>query len=523
MRSRLMKKKAIIKFFLSFLFYFALQFKFLNDAWFGTDELDIMVVGKSIARGQLLYKDVCSQHMPFSYYFSAFFDLIGFRTVDEQRLAFYFLIAVLWAVVYVRYSHVINGKALLLAPVVLCSVLQSYDMGTEILSEHLAGCGAVILLLEYLDFINTKKITIGSSVMISVAVVLTFGTIFISIYSIFFIGVGVLILEIKQFRNEKEKISLKIINLIKKYLKLIIIVAIPWMVLFTYYKATDSFGDFIFGSYTLNRTIYQEYNGGMGSNVFSLFLQPIDMVGGFFTSTMNIAEWNYTIILFWVVLIGSVIYVCKLWLAGNKTESVIIFMFTYSLGIRGIFNFHGTACVQVLTLLFSSILFSEFIGTESEFKNKSVYKQAFVFILIFFVLSGYFKDISEVTSIKINDDEMNMEAKIVNALTEEDEKVWCPVLSNYILMLADRPVGLGYPATPWTWRGYKKNFKKEKKNPARVMIYFEGLDVWGNNQDEYAKPIKKLVKKKYTQVDGMCVYVRNDYYEEARKIIDSIE
>lgn len=518
-----MKEKTLKKYVLSFLFYFILQFKFLNDLWFGTDELDIMVLGKSIARGHLLYKDLCSQHMPFSYYISAVFDIVGFRTVDEQRLAFYALIACLWALIYVRYSHVINGKALFLSPVVFCSVLQSYDLGTQILSEHLAGCGAVILLMEYLDFVKSKKITYSTCIMISVAVVLTFGTMFIGIYAVFFIGVGVLIFEIQLLIKEKQSIGKWIFYMLKRYIPLTIVVAVPWAILFAYYIATDTLRDFVMGAYTLNRTIYQEYIGGMGSNVLTLFLQPIDMVGSFFTNTMNLSDWTYSTILFWAILIGSVIFVSKEWMAGGKIKAVIILMFAYSLGIRGIFNFHGTACVEVLVVMFSSVVFGDLIGTETEFKNKALYKQALVYIFIFFILSGYFRDISEVTSIKVNDEDMNKEACIVNAITDEKEAVWCPVFHNDILMLSDRSVGFGYPSTPWTWRGYKKKFKKDKNTPARVIIYYEGHNVWEYNQDDYAKPIKKLVKNEYTQIDDLCIYVRNDYYEEARKIIDSMD
>ena len=144
--------------------------------------------------------------------------------------------------------------------------------------------------------------------------------------------------------------------------------------------------------------------------------------------------------------------------------------------------------------------------------------------MIFFVMSGYFKDISEVAGIKINDEDMNREAQVVNAITDEKEAVWCPVFHNDILMLADRSVGFGYPSTPWTWKAYKnRNYKTDKQNPARVIIYYAGHDVWGNNQDKYAKQIGKLIKNEYTQVDDLCIYVRNDYYDEARKIIDTLE
>ena len=82
-------KKTLVTVVGLFLLYFVIQLQFLADPWFGTDELDIMMIGKRIAGGELLYKDICSQHMPFSYYISAIFVKLGARSVSEQRIAFY--------------------------------------------------------------------------------------------------------------------------------------------------------------------------------------------------------------------------------------------------------------------------------------------------------------------------------------------------------------------------------------------------------------------------------------------------
>lgn len=518
-----MKKQQLKSFFGSFVFYFLLQFKFLNDWWFGTDELDIMVLGKGIARGQLLYKDLCSQHMPFTYYIGAFFDFMGFKTVDEQRLAFYLLTALLWAVIYVRYSHVINSKALFWAPAVICSLMQNYEYGTQFLSEHLAGCGAMILLLEFLDFIETKRLSYSTCVMISISVVLTFGTVFVGIYAVFFIALGVLLYEIKWLFEDKKKILTWIMYMLKKYIKLIVIVAVPWIVLFIYYIATGTLGDFIYGAYTLNRTIYAEYIGGMGGNILSLFIQPIDMLGGFISNTMALNTWTYSTVLQWLMILGGIIYLGKEWMNGRRIVAVILLMFTYALGVRGIYNFHGTPCVEVLVLFFVQVLFNDLIGDEIEFKKKSIYSQAFVYILIVFVASGYLRDISEVATIKVNDDEMNTEAQIINAITNENEPIWCFGFHNDVLMLADRFCTSGYPATPWTWKAYKKKFKKDKKAPARVVLYDEEHMVWNYVQKEYAPSLYKFMSEEYTRYNDTYIYIRKDYYDKAIDIIQSID
>ena len=89
-------KKTLVTVVGLFLLYFVIQLQFLADPWFGTDELDIMMIGKRIAGGELLYKDICSQHMPFSYYISAIFVKLGARSVSEQRIAFYLFYTFFW-------------------------------------------------------------------------------------------------------------------------------------------------------------------------------------------------------------------------------------------------------------------------------------------------------------------------------------------------------------------------------------------------------------------------------------------
>ena len=91
-------KKTLVTVVGLFLLYFVIQLQFLADPWFGTDELDIMMIGKRIAGGELLYKDICSQHMPFSYYISAIFVKLGARSVSEQRIAFYLFFTILCSI-----------------------------------------------------------------------------------------------------------------------------------------------------------------------------------------------------------------------------------------------------------------------------------------------------------------------------------------------------------------------------------------------------------------------------------------
>ncbi|MCI1769500.1 MAG: hypothetical protein LKM40_04975 [Mageeibacillus sp.] len=87
-------------------------------------------------------------------------------------------------------------------------------LGTQILSEHVAGIGFVLIFLEYLRFKSFKDMTLSSCIILSVSILLTFGTIFVAAYALAVIVIAVFIKEImsivkglKDFRqtgNEEE-------------------------------------------------------------------------------------------------------------------------------------------------------------------------------------------------------------------------------------------------------------------------------------------------------------------------------
>ena len=511
MRKEQMKK--IIVFFALISFYFVLQLKFINDIWFGTDELDVMVLGKAIAKGRLLYVDICSQHMPISYYISALFNKLGAVSVTEQRISFYLFFAVMWTSIVYIYQRVVDYKVLVLYPIIHCCLIQNYDVGTTILSEHIAGCGAIILLLEFLSFVKERSLSKRSYIAISYAVVLTFGTIFVAIYPLFFMAVGVFILEMKWGANVLDR-KKWIVKLLKRYIGLGIVIAIPWMALLGYYVATHSLKAFIYGAYTINRTIYPQYNGGTGSNILSMFFVPIDMATSFITNGFGLDSWTYTIVLQWITMIGCFIFLYLTTIKYGKVVCGILFMYIYALGLRGIFNFHGTACVEVLAFTCSYVIVYLYNKKSDVAKQRTI--QAVIAFVTLVIISGYANNISKLTTLSFKETQTD-QSKILDEITDENESVWMLMFDNPDMMLADRvPVG-GAAATPWTWEEFgRKEFKKLKKDSPRVAVLDENHEVWGYSMKDYAPNAIKYIKKNYTQIPGTTsLYVRNDYYDEA--------
>lgn len=168
---------------------FLLMLLYIDQPFFTTDEGDVFLVGSAIAKGQLLYGDVASQHMPVMYYFAAFFALFGVSTVTSFRLCFYGLMACIWGLMYYFYCDKINRKVLAIYPVIYIIMLRYIEMGHAVLSDQFQGLGMAILFFELLAFERTRELKLSNMIMISFAVFISFGSAFTAIIGVFYVPV----------------------------------------------------------------------------------------------------------------------------------------------------------------------------------------------------------------------------------------------------------------------------------------------------------------------------------------------
>lgn len=513
--------KKIVELLGLMLCYCIMQLKFVNDAWFGTDELDIMLLGKGIGKGQLLYVDAISQHMPISYYISALFYKLGAVSVTEQRIAFYVLFSFLWTLIVNLYSDIVDKRILILYPVIHCCMIQNYDMGTAILSEHIAGCGAVILLLEFLKFCKKKDISLISCIMISLSIVLTFGTLFVAIYPIFFVFVGVVTMEFVWRKENGLSLKIWLKQIWKRYIKLGVVILIPWFILISYYVYTHTLSEFIYGAYTLNREVYTKYNGGMGSNIFGSFFSPLEMLSNIFIYGFDFSTINYVSILQLLFIVCAIGYLLSVFLSDGVVPAVTVFLYTFAFGMRGIFNYHGTACAEIIAFMVSYILIYYGYGNIKKYKKKSFLKQMAFIVVCIFILSGYCKDVSKITTLNF-EEKGSVDSNILKTITNEEDSVWMLTFGHGDVMLADRAVVGTSVITPWTWKGVgKSDFKKMKNSPPLVACYTEEHEVWGHKITKYAPKVVQYIQENYTHLpNSTFIYVRNDYYEKACEKIE---
>ena len=167
---------------LYFLFVFILYFSMLSEPYF-TDEQDVFYGAYSVAKGKDIYQSFLSQHMPFSYYFAALVALCGARTVFQFRVGIYVLLSFLWEGIYLRNRKAYHQMTLWSMPLIYLTILRTLWMGTTMLSDHWQGIGTVLILLELIRYADTREITWTCAAMVSLGIVLSLGSSFVSAYS----------------------------------------------------------------------------------------------------------------------------------------------------------------------------------------------------------------------------------------------------------------------------------------------------------------------------------------------------
>lgn len=522
-KRRLLNGKVIWKYIVLFLFFFLIQYKFRDDVWFGTDELDVFLGGKTIAKGYLLYKDFISQHMPGAYYISAFFELLGANTVLAQRICFYLFYAFFWTIMYKRYSRYVGKYTLILYPILFCGIISTYDLGTTVLSEHIAAIGLMMLFLEFIRFVKEKELKWDNYLCISISVILSFGTLFIAIFPVAMVALGVVLYEIKWAIEDKEKFGCFVIRMLKKYVPLVLWVAIPWVVLFIYYWINDCLDVAFLGAYTLNREIYPSYTGGYGGSIIDTLIGIPESMASDMIGTLSLSTLNYTSLLHLLLYFLAFVFITKEAKKKGALFSVVSVFLLFASSTRACFNFHGTHWVAILAFMAAQVISELLIVDKETLKKSSIWHQSGVVILISFFMLSYISTFSDFAT--NNTEEENLEAKYLNCITDEDEAVWQTSIGyNPLVMQSDRASVMNAASTPWTWEAFGEiNLERLENEKPRVLIYNPEAEVWGYYIKDYAPEMGEYLAENYTNYPGTSLYIRNDYFEEASKKITRIQ
>ena len=515
----ILNHKSIICGIAIFLIYVLVQMKYVYEVWFDPDELDIYSVAFEMFKGKILYRDIPSQHMPWTYIISWIFFILGAHTAFLQRLYFYILFAGFWTSFIFIYKKYVNKWALVIQPFIYLAVIQHIDFATQILSEHLQVIGFQIFLLEFLMFLKKRDVSLGSCIRMMFGVLFTFGTAFLSVYPLFFMFLGVVFMEIKWGLEDRTPMKDFWITIGKRYGRLAGIVAIPWVIMVIAMICTKSFHDFGFGAYTINVLYYPNYMAGLGGSSFSNFLVPITEVVKYYQ------DWGFdqvgVVFLIRTFLIISGIYLAyRIAKDESKIAGFAVYMFTFLCGVRGFYNFHGTPFVGIMSLVMAIVMCQYMFGDKEKFDAKPVLTKAALAVMSFIVVINFSTDIQMIPNWIFMDGESNFyqtDTDIMLALTDEDERFWQTNICNSVAWGSGRVTTGPTVSTPWMWDAIGKNDIDEfMNNPARVCVFQLGYESWGHNMADYAPEAYYFIVNNYKYIPtSTMIWVKNDYYEEA--------
>lgn len=516
-------KDRILLFFIWLLFFLGM-YRYIGEFVFDTDEGDVLAGGMAIVHGIPLYKEYLSQHMPFSYFVSAFFWFFGADSVFSQRFFFYLFYSSFWLLIVIRYAKQFSRITLILSFLIFISFIGQIYLGTQILSEHLAAIGFVILFAELVRYssCDESKFGVKESVLISFSILCTFGTTFVSAFGLLPIVIGfIVILLRKKINNSKQSLSVWriLFGCIYDCKSLITIIILPWFLFLLYCLCTNSLQDCIYWNYAFNRDIYSKYLGGYGTSISSVLLNSITTYFSHFVASVNsilTAKFSMVDLTKFALYILSLLYVIQNFLDKKYLLGfVALFLMIYT-GTRGMFSFHSTPQTMLMCMFSALFLGNIYKNTEKNFQKIVV---AFVFLVLFI---PYLTSINEYPSFKSKNYHESEISSYIKAITNKDDVVWEFALGrNKMIMDSERVPVFQFAATPWMWDGTgMQAIEKQKNNLPKVILYNENQDVWGHKISNYAPGLSEFMANNYTKYKHL-MYIRNDYYSKALSILNS--
>ena len=497
----------------------ALYLTFMPSAAF-VDELDVFYGGYNVFKSGDLYRFYPSQHMPFSYYISAFGAMLGARESWQFRLYFYVLLSGLWTGIYLRNRKAFSRFALILMPVLFAVQIWMHSLAQTMISDHWQGIGLLIVLLELLRYTEEKKISAGMACMISLGIVLSFGTTFLSAYSLFIVFLGVVAMQAVQAIRKERALP----ELLKEDGRLALICLCPFLVLGLWYAVTGNLGNAIGSAYDLNVNIYSKYLGGFGTNPGGSFIAAFTNWIGYQQkgiSYLDAESWRWALQVFLQTasLAALVISLMK----DRKIIAGIVFPAAVILsGVRAFDGFHGmpymaVTCVPIAFCMDSSLAF--FLERRNWKRAVPAAAALACFLALAVPLIPKAKGLIKLPLYMRKQVYPDSNRYVFEILAEPGERIHTDDISESAttimrndLRLEEGSLGA---SNPWFYEYYgEREVQMLKEDQARLVIYQPDGTLWGHAVRDYAPELTAYIEENYTPI-GMNVYIRKEDYPAA--------
>ncbi len=510
-----------------FLFVFFLYWSLLSEPYF-TDEEDVFFGAYNVIKGQDVYRAFLSQHMPFSYYFTALIALCGARTVYQFRLGIYVLLTAVWETAFLRHRKAFHPLTLFAVPLVYLTILRTLRMGTTMISDHWQGIGLVLVLLEVVRYLDRQEITLPCALMVCLGILLSLGTTFASAYPLFCFFLAMAWTQAKAVRRDRKAGDpagrLKEKKYLKEDLRLAGICLLPFALLAGWYLISGNMANFFSGAYEIVTKVYSKYTGGLGSDPVSVVWGTVGEYGKYLVSAaQDLAGGVWPAALYLVSALGLVSFSVLL---GRKSPAVGVLVFLAAVygGLRGFDAFHGMAyhAQAAATLTLSAGMALERCGKLSRGPKWAARTgAAFAALLMlspFVIWAGYNLLYPQI----LLPGTLRCEERILSLLTEPGETVFpcnAPVSSLDVMDLELVPKeACGAVTYPYFYEMWGDRQMASIRDHPHVVMYDGDESIWGYTFRDYAPDFEAYMQEHYTRLpQAETVWVSNDFLPEAEK------
>ncbi len=499
----------------SFIILFISSILFLPyiKMWHFNDEYDIFHAGIAMLNGKILYAEYVCQHPPATMFVAGFYALLGARSVETFRLMFYITIACIFGILYFRHRN--NFKPVRLLLFFFFSITIVFPLYNKwMLGDVLASIGNLIILLEFFQFVKDKRITITRSIFISIGVYISFGSTFLSAFSIAWIVLMFTIYEINYWT--KETLTVKLF--INRYLMLVLIVSFPFLITFAYFGLNHALKEFVKQVYLFNREVYPYYNSGLGSSITSVIFSCISHFSALFADlVLSVTNGDIQLIdVFYLVTSGGFILtlvqmvINKQYLLAGSMLGYVIFSMT-----RGYEGFHAVGFA--ITIAAVSILKFDAKILQSKRSIPILY---FTLACILIILgNSYYASIPDLFKDRqpINSNFYNL---ILQVLEENDGGYYIEYFTHDTLYL-EHKIGPPVNRTPFMFPWYMSWYSSwalEDLDKASVVVYNPHTTVWGYKYSDFNRQFAWKLNSEFYRPDetGGYLWIRdskNQYKE----------
>ena len=485
-----------------FLFSFLILLMYRNIPNF-TDEGDVMLGAMMLSKGKLIYVDFASQHLPFTYYLFSLFAFLGVHSVLGFRLSLYFLLALVWAFMYLRYNKAVGKIVLILYPFMYILYMSVPDFySATLLSEHIEAQCLVILFLEVLLFFKNQKIDLLGKILIPITMVISILSAFVSIIPCFAILITLFYIDIKNFvKKKKGNFKAYIFHFWNEY-KILLLVGIGSVSLFVLYLIiTGSFKECIYQAFYLNTEIYSKYNGYSSNPLITM----VKIFPDFLLRLPYYLHVQFVNILY-LLLWSGVFFFFVSFFRKDKGLAILLSWAILLAGNRGFEGFHATPyyAVAIIALLTAVC--------------KLPKKYFFVFVLIFLVL--FIKQCYSYYSTLFMEKEVSSYYETVRLLDNSEYSLHVDVNTTAYIDSNTLPISRFSGMVPWFAEVYEEEYLKDiRESRMKILFYNPYEQIWGYRFCDYIPKVHEYILENYTYVEDYSLWILNDYFVFSEEIL----